>query len=178
MRKDKTRELMSRNLWWPNMDKSIIEYIQSCQECQNKASRLKKYSLPKPLELVYAPWQSIVMDSITDLPLSDGCDQLWVIIDRYTKMAHFIPLKKKHKKAEDLAMIFGSEIWKIHGIPLDIVSDRDSRFTSKFWLFFIFIFFALFYALVVFVSVCKQWALIPRRSTAQREGRRISFVRF
>jgi hypothetical protein len=73
------------------------------------------------------------MDFITDLPLSEGCDQLWVIIDRYTKMAHFIPLKKKNKKSEDLATIFAREIWRRHGIPPDIISDRDSRFTSKFW---------------------------------------------
>jgi hypothetical protein len=73
------------------------------------------------------------MDFITDLPLSEGCDQLWVIIDRYTKMAHFIPLKKKNKKGEDLATIFAREIWRLHGIPADIISDRDSRFTSRFW---------------------------------------------
>jgi hypothetical protein len=48
-------------------------------------------------------------------------------------MAHFIPLKTKNKKAEDLATIFTREIWKLHGIPADIISDQDSRFTSKFW---------------------------------------------
>jgi hypothetical protein len=55
-----------------------------------------------------------------------------VIIDRYTKMAHFILQKKKNKMAEDLATIFAREIWRLHGIPADIISDRDSRFTSKF----------------------------------------------
>jgi hypothetical protein len=73
------------------------------------------------------------MDLITDLPLSERCDQLWVIIDRYTKMAHFILVKKMNKKAEDIATIFAREIWRLHGIPADIISDRDSRFTSKFW---------------------------------------------
>jgi hypothetical protein len=72
------------------------------------------------------------MDFITDLPLSEGYDQLWMIINRYTKMAHFIPLKKKNKKPEDLGTIFAREIWRLHGIPADIISDRDSRFTSKF----------------------------------------------
>jgi hypothetical protein len=72
------------------------------------------------------------MDFIIDLPLSDGYDQLWVIIDRYTKMAHFIPLKKKEKKAENFTLIFACEIWRLHRIPTDIVFDRDSRFTSKF----------------------------------------------
>jgi hypothetical protein len=73
------------------------------------------------------------MDFITDLPLSDGCDQLWVVIDRYTKMSHFIPLKKNSKKAPDLAVIFVKEISRLRGLPSDIISDRDSRFTSAFW---------------------------------------------
>jgi transposase InsO family protein len=73
------------------------------------------------------------MDFITDLPLSDGCDQLWVIIERFTKMAHFLPLPKEGKTASDLAIIFAREIWRHHGLPSDIVSDRDSRFTSEVW---------------------------------------------
>jgi len=71
------------------------------------------------------------MDFITDLPLSNECDQLWVVVDRFTKMAHFVPLKEK--TAADLAVIFAREIWRHHGIPTDIVSDRDSRFTSETW---------------------------------------------
>ena len=81
----------------------------------------------------YAPWQSIAMDFITELAVSGGCDQLWVIIDRFTKMAHFIPLEKERKTAADLAVIFAREIWKHHGLPADIVSDRYSRFTSEAW---------------------------------------------
>jgi hypothetical protein len=73
------------------------------------------------------------MDFITDLPLSEGCDQLWVIIDRFTKMAHFLPLPKEGKTANDLARIFAREIWRHHGLPSDIISDRDSRFTSQVW---------------------------------------------
>jgi len=71
------------------------------------------------------------LDFIRELPLSEGCDQLWVVIDRFTKMAHFIPLREK--MAADLAIIFAREIWKHHGLPTDIVSDRDSRFTSEVW---------------------------------------------
>jgi len=76
-----------------------------------------------PLELPYALWQSIAMDFITDLPISDGCDQLWVIVDRFTKMVHFLPLPKEGKTASDLAKIFAREIWRHHGLPSDIVSD-------------------------------------------------------
>jgi len=61
------------------------------------------------------------MDFIMELPVSEGCDQLWVIIDRFTKMAHFIPLHEK--TAADLAVIFAREVWNHHGLPTDIVSD-------------------------------------------------------
>jgi len=73
------------------------------------------------------------MDFITELPISDDCDQLRVVIDRFTKMAHFLPLRKKEKTAADLAVIFARDIWKYHGLPTDIMSDHDFRFTSETW---------------------------------------------
>jgi len=134
MGQDKTIELIRRNFWWPKMDERIIDFVRSCTLCQkDKAARHRPYGLLNPLELPYAPWQSIAMDFITDLPLSEGCDQLWVVIDRFTKMAHFIALPKDGKTASDLANIFAREIWRFHGLPADIVSDRDSRFTSDVW---------------------------------------------
>ena len=77
------------------------------------------------------------MDFITDLPESMGCTELWAVIDRFTKMAHFIPLSPGSKTAEGLARIFAREIWRLHGLPRDIVSDRDSRFSSDTWKVFI-----------------------------------------
>jgi hypothetical protein len=135
---DKTIELIRRNFWWPKIDKTMIDYIQSCIKCQkNKTAHHLKYGLLQPLELPYAPWRLIAMDFITDLPESTGCDQLWVVVDRFTKMAHFIPLQKDSKTTADLTKIFVKEIWKLHGLPTDIVSDRDSRFTSTTWKAFI-----------------------------------------
>jgi len=134
MGQDKTIELIRRNFWWPKMNDQIIEFVRSCPECQkNKATHHQPYGLSSPLELPYAPWQSIAMDFITDLPTSEECDQLWVIIDRFTKMAHFIPLSQKEKTAAHLAIRFAKEVWRFHGTPTDIVSDRDSRFTSETW---------------------------------------------
>ena len=134
MGQDKTIELIRRNFWWPKMDELIIDFVRSCTKCQrNKTARHQPYGLLHPLELPYAAWQSLAMDYIIDLPESESCDQLWVVIDRFTKMAHFIPLPKERKKATDLAITFAREIWKHHGLPSDIVSDRDSRFTSEVW---------------------------------------------
>jgi len=134
MGQDKTMELIRRNFWWPKMDEQIIDFVRSCADCQkDKAARHQPYGMLQPLELAYSPWQSIAMDFITDLPLSDDCDQLWVVIDRFTKMAHFLPLKKEGKTTGDLVNIFAREIWRHHRLPTDIVSDRDSRFTSGVW---------------------------------------------
>ena len=132
MGQDKTMELSRRNFWWPNMNERIIDFVRSCPECQqNKATRHLPYGLSSPLELPYAPWQSIAMDFITELPVSEGCDQLWIIKDRFTKMVHFIPLREK--TAADLAVAFAKEVWMHHGLPIDIVSDRDFRFTLDVW---------------------------------------------
>jgi hypothetical protein len=65
-----------------------------------------------------------------DLPLSEDCDQLWDIVDRFTKMAYFILLHKDQKKAEYLVKISAREIWRFHHILIDIISDRDSRFIT------------------------------------------------
>ena len=73
------------------------------------------------------------MDFITELPVSEKCDQLSVIIDRFTKMVHFIPLLQDGKTVADLAKIFAREVWRFHGLPTDIMSDRDSHFTSEVW---------------------------------------------
>jgi len=95
------------------MDQYIIDYVQSCPECQkNKVAHYHPYGLSLPLELLYTPWQSIAMDFITQLPLSEECDQLWVVIDRFTKMVHFLPLRKHRKMAADLAITFAKEVWK------------------------------------------------------------------
>ena len=127
-------KLVRMNFFWPQMDSWIWGYVGSCKDCQkDKAICHTQYGLLQPLEVPYAPWDSISMDFITDLPLSNGHDSIWVIVDRFTKMAHFVPLKSDAKKAPDLAQIFLREAWQLHGLPSNIVSDRDARFTSKFW---------------------------------------------
>jgi len=134
MGQDKMIELIRRNFWWPKMNERIIDFVQSYPECQqNKTSRHQPYGLSSPLELPSTPWQSIAMDIIMELPLLEGYEQLWVIIDGFTKMVHFVPLKKEGKTAADLAVIFAREVWKYHGLPTDIVSDWDLWFTSETW---------------------------------------------
>jgi len=82
MGQDKTIELIRQNFWWQKMNERIIDFILSCPECQqNKASRHESYGLSSPLEFSYDHWQSIAIDFIMELPLSEGYDQLWIIIN-------------------------------------------------------------------------------------------------
>ena len=131
---DKTVEIVGRNFYWPGMAEEISDFVRSCDDCQrNKASRHKRHGTLHPLELSYAPWDSISMDFITQLPLSNGCATIWVVVDHFTKMAHFIPIEDKQRTAENCARLFLANVWKLHGLPNDIVSDRDPVFTSRFW---------------------------------------------
>ena len=116
------------------MAKDIEDYVRSCEDCQkNIASRHKRHGVLHPLELSYAPWDAISMDFITQLPKSDGCSTGCVIVDRFTKMAHFVPVKDEQKTAESCAKLFLENIGRPHGLPSSIISDRDPVFTSKFW---------------------------------------------
>ena len=107
--------------------------MRSYDTCQrDKASRHKKYGLLDPLEVPYRPWSSILIDWIIELPESAGCTQIWVIVDRLPKMAHFIPLKTGVIVVE-LAQAFQLVIWKLYGLPDEIITDRDTKITSLFW---------------------------------------------
>jgi hypothetical protein len=115
----KTLERVKNNFFWPNMDKDVEEYVRSCDSCQrNKTSRHKKFGMLQPLEIPYRPWTSISMDFIVGLPGSSGFTKIWVIVDRFSKMSHYIPLPTLNK-TEDLAKLFLKEVWRLHGLPDD-----------------------------------------------------------
>ena len=91
---DKTFKMVDRNFYWPEMAKDVKNDVRSCEDCQKKkARRLKSYGTLHPLELSYAPCDSISMDFFTQLPKSEGCSTVWVIVDRFNKMVHFIPIR-------------------------------------------------------------------------------------
>jgi len=129
----KTIGRVRANFYWPKMDENITKYVGSCDVCQrNKVIRHKRYGLLEPLEVPMRPWKVIFMDFIVGLSKSDTDTKIWVIIDRFSKMAHFIPLRPD-EHIKELALMFVKEIWGLHGLPESIVSDRDIQFTSKFW---------------------------------------------
>ncbi len=122
-----------RWFWWPRMAKLIEEFCRSCDACQRSKgpSTLpvgKLHSLPVPTK----PWDSIGMDFVGPFPESRGYDYLWVVICRMTSMVHLIPVTTRIT-AKELSWEYLKEIVRLHGLPSSIVSDRDSKFTSKWW---------------------------------------------
>ena len=129
----KTLELVSRDYWWPGMRSFIEEYVRSCSTCgRSKHRRHKPHGLLQPLPTPNLPWRSISMDFMFHLPPSSGFTAILVIVDRFTKMAHFIACKDDIN-AEETALLLSRHIFPHHGIPSDITSDRGSQFISKFW---------------------------------------------
>jgi transposase InsO family protein len=105
-----------------------------CDVCQRvKAEHQRPAGLLHPLKVPEWKWEEIGMDFITGLPrTSKGYDSIWVIVDRLTKVAHFIPVKTTYKGAQ-LAELYMARIVCLHGVPKKIISDRGSQFTSIFW---------------------------------------------
>jgi hypothetical protein len=120
--------------WWNNMKREIAKFISECDTCQRvKAEHQNPTGLMQPLPIPEWKWEEIGMDFITGLPKTQQHkDAIWVIIDRLTKTAHFIPINQKYS-CERLAKIYIKEIVSKHGVPKKIVSDRGSVFTSAFW---------------------------------------------
>jgi len=116
------------------LKRDIAKFVYACLICQkSKVEHQKPAGLLQPLDIPEWKWDSISMDFVTGLPNTPrGFDSIWVIVDRLTKSAHFIPINISFL-LEKLASIYIRVIVKAHGVPLSIVSDRDPRFTSRFW---------------------------------------------
>nr|GFA15275.1 putative reverse transcriptase domain-containing protein [Tanacetum cinerariifolium] len=120
--------------WWPGMKRDIVEYVSKCLTCSKiKAGHQKPSGLLQQPEIPEWKWEKITMDLVTKLPKSSsGHDTIWVIVDRLTKSAYFLPIREDYK-TEKLARIYINEIVARHGVPVSIILDRDGRFTSHLW---------------------------------------------
>jgi hypothetical protein len=120
--------------WWKGMKGDIARFVAQCDVCQRvKAEHQKPSGLLQPLPVPEWKWEEISMDFINGLPRTPrGNDSIWVIVDRLTKVAHFIPVRTSYG-GDKLARLYVNNILKLHGIPKRIVSDRGAQFTSKFW---------------------------------------------
>jgi len=114
------------------MDENITEYVRSRDVCpRNKVIQHKKYGLLESLEVPMRLWTAISMDLILGLPKSDRYTKISVIVDRFSKVARFIPLRAE-EQIKELALTFMTQIWLLYELPESLVSDRDARLTSKF----------------------------------------------
>jgi hypothetical protein len=115
------------------MKKDLAAHVALCDTCRVKAKYQRPAGLLQPLNVPEWKWEEIGMDFIVGLPRTrDGYDSIWVIVDRLTKVEHFIPLKMTYTGVK-LAELYNSRIVCLHGVPKKIVSDRGTQFTSRFW---------------------------------------------
>ncbi|GJW67530.1 putative reverse transcriptase domain-containing protein [Tanacetum coccineum] len=131
---DKMYQDLRRLYWWPNMKAEIATYVSKCLTCAKV-----KIEYQKPSGLLVQPdipqwkWENITMDFVTKLPkTAAGQDTIWVIVDRLTKFAHFLPMREDDT-LEKLTRQYSKEVVSKHGVPVSIISDRDGKFTSHFW---------------------------------------------
>jgi hypothetical protein len=120
--------------WWTRMKREIAQYVSECDTCQRiKASHLKSVGALQPLSIPSWKWDDISMDFIVGLPnTSHHHDSIWVIVDRLTKVAHFLPVHTTNK-AQKYAELYIDQILCLHGLPRTIVSDRGAPFVARFW---------------------------------------------
>jgi len=126
----KTVELVTRNFWWPGITKEVKRYVEGYDVCQHNKNRTEQPAGKlMPNSIPEKPWTHISTDFITKLPLAQGYDSILVVVDRLTKMVHFISTTEK-TSAEGLARLFRDNVWKLHGLPESIISDRGPQFAA------------------------------------------------
>ena len=129
----KTLQALEARYYWPRLRRDTRRLIGRCTTCI--VGKMTKQSAGQylPLPVPECPWQEVSLDFVLGLPRTrKQQDSILVVVDRFSKMAHFLPCSKT-TDATHTARIFFNEIVRLHGIPRCIVSDRDVRFTSSFW---------------------------------------------
>jgi hypothetical protein len=146
----KTVHALQRNYHWKYLRRDVLHHVRTCIQCQqNKATNLKPHGLLQPLGLPGRRWSSISLDFITCLPPTKaGNDSILVFVDRLSKMVHFQACTVK-ATASDTARYLIDNVFRLHGLPTEIISDRGTQFTSKFW-----------------QAVCAELSITTKLSTA------------
>jgi hypothetical protein len=128
-----TFQKVSKLFYWSGMRTTILDYVRQCSTCsQAKADRSRYPGLLQPLPVPQTAWEIIFMDFVEGLPLSGHANAIWVVVDKYSKFARFVPLRHPFSAAI-VAKLLMDYINKLHDLPKSIISDWDRIFTSKFW---------------------------------------------
>jgi Integrase zinc binding domain/Integrase core domain len=130
----KTSDLVTRRFYWPNMNEDIMQYVRACVKCQsNKSSNQLPAGLLKPNAIADHRWDTVTMDLITQLPCSRrGNDCCVVFVDKLSKMVHYAACSTTIN-APGVMQLFEQNVIRLHGLPRVLITDRDTRFTSRFW---------------------------------------------
>lgn len=115
------------------MKVDVWRFVQSCTVClQAKPDRARYPGLLQPLPVPSASWEVVSMDFVEGLPTSCSANAILVVVDKFSMFAHFIALKHPFT-AQTVAQLFFDTMYRLHGLPKSIISDRDKIFTSLFW---------------------------------------------
>ncbi|KAK3534513.1 hypothetical protein QTP86_016589 [Hemibagrus guttatus] len=129
----RTLHLTQNSFWWPSMVKDVATYVKSCSVCAlSKTPKELLSGLLQPLPIPQRPWSHLSIDFVTDLPPSNGFTTILVIIDRFSKACRLIPLKGLPMAMETAQSLF-HHVFRVYGIPEDLVSYRGTQFTSQVW---------------------------------------------
>jgi hypothetical protein len=128
----KTEDILAAHFFWPKMRRHVVLFIAHCTTCHKAKSRLNPHGLYMPLPAPSVHWEDISMDFVLGLPRTKReRDSIFVVVVRFSKMAHFIPCHKTD--TSHIADLFFREIIRLHGVPNTIISNRDTKFLSHFW---------------------------------------------
>jgi len=126
----KIAEMVTRNFWWPGVMREVKQYVEGYDTCQrNKNCTEQPAGKLMPNSIPDKAWMHISADFSMKLPLVQGYDSILVVVDRFTKMAYFVPTTEK-TTAEGLARLFRDNVWQLHGLPESIISDRGPQFAA------------------------------------------------
>ncbi len=129
----RTLKRIQTRFWWPSMQADVRRFVSGCFVCaQNKEPKAHPQGLLHPLPIPRRPWSHISLDFVTGLPKSQGNTVILVVVDRFSKACHLIPLPKIPTACQTADLMM-QHVFRIHGFPQDMVSDRGSQFTSRFW---------------------------------------------